>query len=185
MSEARFPNGYARICKRTKTRNLRKSILASKVVNPFTCAFEPHPTFTGRRRDFYILRLPSNLGNIPSVNMYMSVFYIPWFAELISYIYKLATRSHLESGLLALLLWLGSFMTSTPSSRRFAGKQLPALHRWNLRRSRIITKLTANSTRNRAFLSSWRSSKPFQTWNKKQTCEFMVIRRLFRPRSED
>jgi hypothetical protein len=44
-------------------------------VNPFTCAITP--AFIGRRRDFYIPRLPSNLKNIPNMNMYMNVFYIP------------------------------------------------------------------------------------------------------------
>jgi hypothetical protein len=37
----------------------------------------PHGPFIGKRRDFYIPRLPSNLGNIPSVNMYKDVLYIP------------------------------------------------------------------------------------------------------------
>jgi hypothetical protein len=78
--------------------NPRKSILTSKVVNPFTRALEP--PFIGRRRDFYIPRLPSNLENIPSMNKYMNVFYIPWFTRLISYIYKPAISSHLEPGLL-------------------------------------------------------------------------------------
>jgi hypothetical protein len=50
-------------------------VLASKVVNPFTCVLSP--PFIGRRRDFYILRLPSNLRNIPNVNTYKNVFYIP------------------------------------------------------------------------------------------------------------
>jgi hypothetical protein len=60
----------------------------------YTC---PHAPFIGRWRDFYILKIPSNLRNIPSVNMYMNVFYIPWFAGLISYIYKPATSSHVKS----------------------------------------------------------------------------------------
>jgi hypothetical protein len=46
--------------------------------------------------DFYIPKIPSNLRNIPSVNMYMNVFYISWFAGLISYIYKPATSLHVE-----------------------------------------------------------------------------------------
>jgi hypothetical protein len=58
-----------------ETKNLRKPVLASKVVNPFTRALAP--PFIERRRDFYILRIPSNLRNIPSVNMYTNVFYIP------------------------------------------------------------------------------------------------------------
>jgi hypothetical protein len=58
-----------------KTKNLRKPVLASKVVNPFTRALAP--PFIWRRRDFYIPKTPSKLRNIPSVNMYMNVFYIP------------------------------------------------------------------------------------------------------------
>jgi hypothetical protein len=66
--------------------------------------------FIGRRREFYIPKIPSNLGNIPNVNMYTNVFYIPWFTGLISYIYKLATSSHLKPGLLRWRLWLCSFL---------------------------------------------------------------------------
>jgi hypothetical protein len=39
--------------------------------------------------DFYIPKIPSDPRNIPSVNMYMNVFYI-------SYIYKSATSSHIK-----------------------------------------------------------------------------------------
>jgi hypothetical protein len=87
-----------------ETKNLPKTALASKVVNPFTRALAP--PFIGRWRDLYILKMPSNLRNIPSVNMYMNVFYILWFTELISYIYKFATSSHVEPGLLRQRLWL-------------------------------------------------------------------------------
>jgi hypothetical protein len=58
-----------------ETKNLQKSALASKVVNPFTRAHAP--PFIGRRMDFYIPTIPSNLGNIPNVNMHTNVFYIP------------------------------------------------------------------------------------------------------------
>jgi hypothetical protein len=58
-----------------ETKNLQKTVLASKVVNYFTRALVP--PFIWRRRDFYIPKIPSNLRNIPSVNMYMNVFYIP------------------------------------------------------------------------------------------------------------
>jgi hypothetical protein len=58
-----------------KTKNLQKTVLASKVVNPFTRSLAP--PFIGRRRHFYIPKIPSKLRNIPSVNMYMNVFYIP------------------------------------------------------------------------------------------------------------
>jgi hypothetical protein len=55
----------------------------------YTC---PRAPFIGRQRDFYILKTPSNSKNIPSVNMFMNVFYI-------SYIYKPATSSHTKPGL--------------------------------------------------------------------------------------
>jgi hypothetical protein len=71
--------------------NLLNIAHASKVVNPFTRALTP--PFIGRRRDFYIPKVPSNLRNIPNVNTYMNVFYI-------SYIYKPATSSHAKPGLL-------------------------------------------------------------------------------------
>jgi hypothetical protein len=70
----------------------------------YTC---PRTPFIGRRTDFYIPKIPSNPRNIPSVNMYMNVFYIPWFAGLISYIYKPATSSHVKPGLLRWRLGLG------------------------------------------------------------------------------
>jgi hypothetical protein len=81
------------------TRNLPKTAQASKVVNPFTRALAP--PFIGRRRDFYIPKVPSNSRNIPNVNTYMNVFYI-------SYIYKFATSSHAEPGLFEAtsLTWL-------------------------------------------------------------------------------
>jgi hypothetical protein len=81
-----------------ETKNLQKTANASKVANRFTRALAS--PFIGRRRDFYIPKIPSNLRNISSVNMYMNVFYIPWFTGLISYIYKSATSSHIKPGLL-------------------------------------------------------------------------------------
>jgi hypothetical protein len=82
-----------------ETKNLLKTAQTSKVVNPFTRALAP--PFIGRRRDFYILKIPSNPRNIPSVNMYMNVFYI-------SYIYKPATSSHTKPRLFEMtsLTWL-------------------------------------------------------------------------------
>jgi hypothetical protein len=64
----------------------------------YTC---PRAPFIGRRMDFYIPKIPSNLSNIPSVNMYMNVFYI-------SHIYKSATSSHTKPGLFdaTSLTWL-------------------------------------------------------------------------------
>jgi hypothetical protein len=73
-NEEGFSNEYTKLLRNQETRNLRKSVLASKVVNPFARALEP--PFIRMLRDFYIPRLPSNLKNIPSVNMYMNVFYI-------------------------------------------------------------------------------------------------------------
>jgi hypothetical protein len=93
----KFQSKLSKVTKRWGTRNPRKSVLASKVVNTFTCALGP--PFIRRWRDFYIPRLPSNIENIRSVNMYMNVFYIPWFAGLISYIYKPASSSHFKPGL--------------------------------------------------------------------------------------
>jgi hypothetical protein len=58
-----------------ETKNPLKTAHALKIVNPITRAIAP--LFIGRRIDFYIPKIPSNLGNIPSVNMYMNVFYIP------------------------------------------------------------------------------------------------------------
>jgi hypothetical protein len=82
-----------------ETRNLPKTAQASKVVSPFTRALAP--PFIGRRRDFYIPKVPSNSRNIPNVNTYMNVFYVP-------YIYKLATSSHAKPGLFEAtsLTWL-------------------------------------------------------------------------------
>jgi hypothetical protein len=71
----RITNRSAQVTKKEETKNLRNPILTSKVENPFTHALAP--PFIGRRRDFYIPRIPSNLENFPGVNMYMNVFYIP------------------------------------------------------------------------------------------------------------
>jgi hypothetical protein len=120
----------------------------------YTC---PRAPFIGRRRDFYIPRLPLNLGNIPNVNTYKNVFYIPWFAGLISHIYKYATSSHFKPGLLKWHLWLGFFLTpealihenhhsvwflNWDSTRfpNFADFWFPELHQFP-----IILKWTANS----------------------------------------
>jgi hypothetical protein len=68
-------NKSTRVAKSKETKNLRKTALGSKVVNPFTRALAP--LFIWRRRDFYIPKIPSNVRNIPSVNIYMNVFYKP------------------------------------------------------------------------------------------------------------
>jgi hypothetical protein len=113
--------------------------------------------FIWRRRDFYISRLPSNLENIPSVNMYMNVFYTPWFAGLISYIYKPATSSHFKTGLFEMtsLTWpstdfqnliredhhLSRLMNwDSLNFPKFAGSWLPEFARfqssWNKKKTR-------------------------------------------------
>jgi hypothetical protein len=98
-----FKSG-ARLTKE-ETKNPLKTAHASKVLNPLTRALAP--PFIERRRDFYIPKVPSNLRNIPNVNMYTNVLYILWFAGLTSYIYKPATSSHIKPGLLRRRLWLG------------------------------------------------------------------------------
>jgi hypothetical protein len=82
-----------------ETKNLLKTAQTPKVVNTFTRALAP--PFIGRRRDFYIPKIPSDPRNIPSVNMCMNVFYI-------TYIYNPATSSHTKPGLFEMtsLTWL-------------------------------------------------------------------------------
>jgi hypothetical protein len=67
-------NKSTRVAKSKETKNLLKSAHVSKVVHLSTRALAP--PFIGRQRDFYIPKLPLNLKNISSVNMYMNVFYI-------------------------------------------------------------------------------------------------------------
>jgi hypothetical protein len=101
---------------RRKTRNsgklgrqvISESLFSPQFVNPFTHALTP--PFIGRRRDFFIPKIPSNLRNILSVKSYTNVFYTPWFTGLISYIYKPAISSHFKPRLLRCRLWLGSFL---------------------------------------------------------------------------
>jgi hypothetical protein len=80
----------SRIMMQEETENLLKDCFNLKSCVPFTCALTP--PFTGRRRDFYIPKIPLNSKNIPSVNTYTNVFYT-------LYIYKLATSSHAKPGL--------------------------------------------------------------------------------------
>jgi hypothetical protein len=99
-----------------ETRNLLKTAQTSKVVNAFTRVLAS--PFIGRWRDFYIPKIPSDPRNIPSVNMYMNVFYI-------SYIYKPATISHTKPGLfettsltwLPTDSWISPFRKSSANSR--------------------------------------------------------------------
>jgi hypothetical protein len=86
----------------------------------YTCPWAP---FYRRRKNFYISRLPSNLKNISDVNMYLIDLYNPWSAELISYIYKPATSSHLEPRLLRQHLWPGLPLTFDPSFMKIANHQ--------------------------------------------------------------
>jgi hypothetical protein len=128
-----FQNKYDKVCQSEGTRNPRKSVLVSKVVNPFTRALGP--PFIQRRRDFYIPRLPSNLKNIPHVNRYKNVFCTPWFAGLISYIYKPTTSSHFEPGLLRLVFdwvfsWPSTFDSWKPSIIKIS-KSSFRIHNWS------------------------------------------------------
>jgi hypothetical protein len=59
-----------------ETKNSLKTTHASKVVSPFTHVLAS--PFIGRQRVFNIPKVPSNLRNIPNVNMYMNVFYIQY-----------------------------------------------------------------------------------------------------------
>jgi hypothetical protein len=103
-------------------------------VNPFTRALAP--PFIGRRRDFYIPKIPLSSTNIPNVNTYMTVFFIP-------YIYKPATSSHSKPGLsrtttLTLLhtsSWISLFVTSEPDFRQIL--EFPVSWSSWLRRSEI------------------------------------------------
>jgi hypothetical protein len=73
VPNTRDRNKHTKVMKSRGIKNPRKPVLVSKVVNAFTRALAP--LFIGRR-DFYIPKLPSNLGNIPNVNTYKNVFYI-------------------------------------------------------------------------------------------------------------
>jgi hypothetical protein len=75
----------------------------------YTC---PRAPFYKDTKGLLHSEIPSNLRNIPSVNMDMNVFYIPWFAGLISYIYQATTSSHVQPRLLRQRLWLGFFLIS-------------------------------------------------------------------------
>jgi hypothetical protein len=99
----------------------------------YTC---PRAPFIGRRRDFYIPKLPSNLKNIPDVNMYLNILYIPWFVGLISYIYKSATSSHVKPKLLRQRLWPGPSLTPEPSFAKVANHQDPRTELQNLQPKR-------------------------------------------------
>jgi hypothetical protein len=139
--------------KREGDKQSLKVCTPSKVVNPCTRALAP--PFIGRRRDFYIPRLPLNLENILNVNMYMKVFYIPWFAGLISYIYKPATTSHLKPGLFEMpsLTWLPR--TSEVSF------------------TKIITHRDSRTNASRSSrIHDFLNFTRFQlSWNKQQNCE--------------
>jgi hypothetical protein len=84
--------------KTRKSRATRRQGISERLYSPQKLWIPLHvpsrPLFIGRWWDFYIPRLPLNLENIPSVDIYMNVFYISWFAGLISHIYKSATSSH-------------------------------------------------------------------------------------------
>jgi hypothetical protein len=126
----KLKNRHVKEFKNSETKkSLKACILLKSCESHYTCPWTP---FIGRRRHFYIPKLPSDLRN-----MYMNVFYIPWFTELTSYIYKSATRSYLEPGLLTSHLWLGTFTAFAPHSRRSSDAQIPTSTPWDRRRSRV------------------------------------------------
>jgi hypothetical protein len=57
-----------------ETKNLPKIAHTSKVVSFYTC---PRAPFYRETKGLFIPKIPSELENIPSVNMYTNVFYIP------------------------------------------------------------------------------------------------------------
>jgi hypothetical protein len=77
----------------------------------------PRPPFIGRRRDFYISIIPSDLENIPNGNMYINVFSYPVICGTNFGYLQTCHLSTLKSGLLVPRLWLGSFVT-LPSPTR-------------------------------------------------------------------
>jgi hypothetical protein len=74
MYKKKLKNTFVKELKNSETRNLRKPVFLLKSYEPLYTS--PRSPFIGRRRDFYILILPSDLKNIPNGNMYMNVFYI-------------------------------------------------------------------------------------------------------------
>jgi hypothetical protein len=152
--------------RREVTQNPRKHVLASKVVNPFISALVP--PFIGRRRDFYILRLPSNLENMPNVNMSMNVFYIPWFVGIISYIYKPATSSHFKPG-----LFETASLTSSSNLWSFIHEDLSLIETPEPRLPEI-----------RGFVTSWVSPDFSHPETNNRIANQSQVRQLFREMSE-
>jgi hypothetical protein len=104
-------------CSRTRRQGISESLYSHQKL--WIILHVPlSPSFIGRQTDFYIPRLPLNLKNIPNVNMYMNVFWIPWFEGLISHIYKPDTCSHLKPGLLGQRPWLQPFIHENSQSQR-------------------------------------------------------------------
>jgi hypothetical protein len=105
---------------REETRNLLRTAQTSKVMNAFTHALAP--PFIGRRRDFYIPKIPSDPRNILTVNMYINVFYF-------SYIYKPATCSHTKPRLFETTSLTSSLLIrESPHPGNL--QQIPELHRF-------------------------------------------------------
>jgi hypothetical protein len=103
-----------------ETSNLLKTAQTSKVVK-IRLHVPSHPHFIGRRRDFYVPKVPSSSRNIPNVNTYMNVFYI-------SYIYKPATSSHAKHGLFEAtsLTWLLAGSRVSPFTKIFIRRDFRA-----------------------------------------------------------
>jgi hypothetical protein len=107
-----YKRGRKGTCKRIQTfLGLVQSAEGVAVSSHSNCVLERAKnslSLTCVRGFIWIFRVtPPTLKNIPNGNMYTNVFYTPYFAELTSVIYKPATHSHLEPGLLSPHLWLG------------------------------------------------------------------------------
>jgi hypothetical protein len=94
----------------------------------YTC---PRTPFYRETKGLFHSKITLESRNILCMNMYMNVFYIPWFAGLISYIYEPATSSHFkpvlfgETSLTWLPVNLGSFIHEIHHSSRFLNGDFP------------------------------------------------------------
>jgi hypothetical protein len=101
----RFSNKNHKSCER-ETKNLRKLVLASKVVNPFTRALAP--PFIERRRDFLHPENTLKFREYSKCEHVHERLIHPVICGADSYIYKPATISHVKPRLfeIASLTWL-------------------------------------------------------------------------------
>jgi hypothetical protein len=139
-----------------ETKSLLKIAQTSKVVNPFTCALTP--PFIGGRRDFYILTIPLNSKNIPSVNTHTNVFYIYFLRQQLWLCFLLVRESPRSRNLHA--PWLPNspsiifpnFIDSRSSwLRRFMALSLHEFATSRLRRFKILSHRAFATPRLREF----------------------------------